>query len=164
MLSTFSSVTSAALLDFNDFDNLGLKIGDKVKGSMSWSGIGGGHLYADNRLDDDTVLFYSTETYVNSFQMNVMAWEGFNKGSIGSINIAGFNSSNQEVWSETVNFADPVIDYTDWDNWLTVSVEEAGIAKLIFSATGNDGFWPSIDNMVIMRFHYLHQSGYLALV
>ena len=146
MLSAFSSVTSAETLDFNDFNNLGLKIGNEVDGSMFWSGGDGeGHLYADDRLDDDSVLFYSTETYVNSFQMNAMAWEGFNRGNAGSIDIAGYNSSNQSVWSETVDLT----AYTNWNNWLTVSVEEAGIAKLIFSATGNDGFWPSIDNMVI---------------
>ena len=111
-----------------------------------------GHLFADHANDDDEISF-STPTYVNSFKMNVMAWEGFNKGSIGSIDIAGFNSSNQSVWSETVNFADPVIDYTDWNNWLTVEVDTADILTLVFTGPGNyphlNTFWPSIDDMVI---------------
>ena len=142
-LTSFSGIASAALLDFNDSTDLGVTLG----GSMAWSDVGGGHLYADDRLDND-FIFLLSDTYVNSFQMNAMAWDGFTKGNASIINISGFNAYDEEVWTSA---SDPVdlSGYTTWDNWLTVSVETANVAKLVFSATGNDGFWPSIDNMVI---------------
>jgi len=159
-LSSFSSITSAALLDFNDSTDLGVTLG----GSMQWSGTGGGHLYGDNTLDNDFV-FLLGDTYVNSFEMNAMAWDGFNRGNPGSMNISGFNASNDEIWTTTVDLT----NYTTWDNWLTVSVETANIAKLTFFATGNGGFWPSIDNMVINEVPvpaaiWLFGSGLLGLI
>jgi hypothetical protein len=139
-LTCCSSIASAALLDFNDSANLGVTLG----GSMTWDSRGGGHLYGDVTLDND-FIFLLGDSYVNSFEMNGMAWEGFDRGNVGTINIAGFNAANDEIWSTTVDLS----SYIAWDNWLTVSVETANIAKLTFFATGNDGFWPSIDNMVI---------------
>jgi hypothetical protein len=159
-LSSFSGIASAALLDFNDSTDLGVTLG----GSMNWSGTGGGHLYSDNTLDND-FIFLLGDTYVNSFEMNAMAWDGFNKGNPGPMNISGFNASNDEIWTTTIDLT----DYTSWDNWLTVSVETANIAKLTFFATGNAGFWPSIDNMVINEVpvptaFWLFGSGLLGLI
>jgi len=142
-LTSFSGAASAVLLDFNDPTDLGVTLG----GSMTWNGTGGGHLYNDVTLDDD-FIFFLPDSYVNSFEMNAMAWEGFNKGAVWSIDIAGFNASDEEIWSATVDLS----AYLTWDNWLTVSVETANIAQLTFFATnttGSNAFWPSIDNMVI---------------
>lgn len=159
-LTSFSGIASAALLDFNDSTDLGVTLG----GSMKWDSRGGGHLYGDDTLNDDLIFFLS-DSYVNSFEMNGMAWLGFNKGNVGSMNISGFNAVDDEIWSTTVDLT----DYITWDKWLTVSVETANIAKLTFYATGNDAFWPSIDNMVINEVPvpaalWLFGSGLLGLI
>lgn len=147
ILGTFSNVTSAALLDFNDPADLGVTLGGVT---MKWSGIGGGHLYADHANASDEISF-STATYVNSFEMNAKAWEGFTSinEDIGMIDIIGYNTSAQNIWGTTVDLT----NYTDWNNWLTVSVETAGIMSFTFLAPGllphDNSFWPSIDNMII---------------
>ena len=147
ILGTFSSVTSAALLDFNDPGNLGATLGGKT---MTWSGIGGGHLYSNHTNDDDEISF-SIATYVNSFEMNAKAWEGFTNSNedIGMIDIIGYNTSQQNIWETTVDLT----NHTDWNDWFTVSVETADIMKFTFLAPGllphDNSFWPSIDNMII---------------
>ena len=160
ILGTFSSVTSAALLDFNDFDNLGVTLGGKT---MTWyddtepDAPPEGHLFADHANDDDTISF-STATYVNSFEMNAKAWENFtniNEDIVKKIDIIGLNAAGETVWSRTNLGLNPIdlTTYTDWNNWLTVKVETADILTLLFKAPGaplNDNtFWPSIDNMII---------------
>ena len=144
LLAGYSSSSHSALLDFNDASNLGVSLG----GDMKWSDAGGGHLYNDNYNSDDHIYF-STETYVNSFEMNAMAWLDFNKGAIGSIDIAAFNASGHSIWETTVDLT----NYTLWTDWLTVSVETAAVTQLTFYAPGTlphiNGFWPSVDNMVI---------------
>ena len=144
LVAGYSSSSHSALLDFNDASNLGVSLG----GDMKWSDVGGGHLYNDNYNSDDHIYF-STETYVNSFEMNAMAWLDFNKGAIGSIDIAAFSSSGHTIWETTVDLS----NYTLWTDWLTVSVETAAVTQLTFYAPGTlphiNGFWPSVDNMVI---------------
>ena len=144
LIAGYSSNSHSALLDFNDANSLGVTLG----GDMKWSDIGGGHLYNDDYNSDD-FIYFSTATYVNSFEMNAMAWQGFDKGAIGSIDIEAYNITGDTIWSTTVNLS----DYTAWDNWLTVSVEMADINQLAFLAPGTlphiNGFWPSVDNMVI---------------
>jgi len=144
MLAGYSSSSHTALLDFNDASNLGVTLG----GDMKWSDVGGGHLYNDDYNSDDHIYF-STATYVNSFEMNAMAWLDFDRGAIGSIDIAALNTSGETTWKTTVNLT----DYTLWADWLTVSVETAAVSQLTFFAPGTlphiNGFWPSIDNMVI---------------
>jgi hypothetical protein len=145
-IALFSATTSASasLLDFNDENNLGVALGV----GMLWNGTGGGHLY-NEYWDNDDIIGFSTDTYVNSFQMNAMPWENYGGGDIGSIDIAGLNSVGQTIWNTTVDLT----NYTDWSNWFTVNVETADIRQLVFFAPGNaphfNGFWPSIDNLVI---------------
>ncbi|WP_165840069.1 PEP-CTERM sorting domain-containing protein [Motiliproteus coralliicola] len=135
---------NAILLDFEDSADLGVTLG----GDMTWNSVGGGHLYNESFNNDDYIIF-STETYVNSFEMNAMPWENYGGGTIGLIDIAGLNNANQTVWSATVDLR----NYTDWNNWYTVTVESANIMTLAFMAPGlaphNNGFWPSVDNLVI---------------
>jgi len=141
-----SSSAQAELLDFNDADNLGVTLG----GDMEWSDIGGGHLWNDNFNFDD-YIYFSTATYVNSFEMNAKPWLDFTNinEDIGFIDIAALNISGETVWETKVDLS----NYTSWDNWLTVSVETADITQLTFFAPGVipniNGFWPSVDNMVI---------------
>jgi hypothetical protein len=147
VLTSFSSISSAALLDFNDENNLGVTLG----GNMKWSDIGGGHLYNDISTDNDFIFFLSASTYVNSFQMNALPWQDYTRDNmvIGSIDVSAQNAADETLWSSTVNLT----DYTDWSDWLTVSVERANVTQLTFFAPGlvphSNNFWPSIDNMVI---------------
>lgn len=159
ILGTFSSVTSAALLDFNDFNNLGVTLGGE---KMTWwndepdtNAPPKGHLYANHPYDDDKISF-STPTYVNSFKMNVHPYQGFDgKHNIALIDIEGKNAAGETIWSRTKLKDNPIdlTTYTDWNNWLTVKVETADILTLVFKAPGNyphkNNFWPSIDNMII---------------
>ena len=151
----------AELLDFNDANNLGVTLG----GQTMWDDRGGGHLWNENSNFDD-FIFFSSATYVNSFEMNARAWLGFTNinESIGEIDISAQNALNETVWETTVD----LIDYADWGNWLTVDVETADITQLTFFAPGVMPFWPSIDNMTINEVPipgaiWLFGSGLIAL-
>lgn len=147
VLTSFSSISSAALLDFNDENNLGVTL----DGNMKWSNIGGGHLFNDISTDNDFIFFLSANTYVNSFQMNALPWQDYTRDNmvIGSIYITAQNTAEETIWYDTVDLT----GYTDWNNWLTVTVETANITQLTFFAPNTQpepyNFWPSIDNMVI---------------
>ncbi len=129
--------TMAATLTF-DSDANGLSLG----GGMKWNGTGGGHLYCEYYNDNDWITF-SSPTYVTSFQMNYMPWQGYTGGSGSSITIKAFNASSQEIWSSVQDLS----SYKSWSSWKTVTVNTANVTQLMFYAT--NGFWPSIDNMVI---------------
>ncbi|MEH6650254.1 MAG: hypothetical protein V7707_09545 [Motiliproteus sp.] len=143
-LALTANVAGATVLDFADSNNLGVSLG----GDMLWNGVGGGHLYNESWDTNDYILF-SSATYVNSFEMNAMPWLNFSMGNIGLINIMGLNDAGQSVWSSTVDLS----NYTNWNNWFTVSVETADISQLTFVAPGSaphfNGFWPSVDNLTI---------------
>ncbi|NUM35852.1 MAG: choice-of-anchor D domain-containing protein [Candidatus Brocadiae bacterium] len=116
----------------------GLSLG----GSMTWNGTGGGHLYCESYGNDDWFTF-SSPTHVTSFQMNYMPWQGYGGGSGSNVTIKAFNVSGQEIWSSTQDLS----GYKSWTSWKTVAVNTANVSKMTFYAT--NGFWPSIDNLVI---------------
>jgi len=137
---------NATILTFDDLDSLGVSLG----GDMTWKAVGGGHLYNEGFLGDD-YIYFSNPTYLNSFEMNAMPWEDYGGGDVGLIDIAAFDSSNNQVWDTTVDLR----NYTAWSDWQTVSVETDNVVKLAFYAPGNaphyNGFWPSVDNMKIQE-------------
>ena len=139
-----ASSASATLLTFDNSNDLGVAL----QGDMRWKATGGGHLYNEMWNSNDHIVF-DEATYVNGFDMNAMPWQGYTGGTIGQIDIAGFTADLTQVWSTTVDLT----DYRGWSDWLYVSVETSNISKLTFYAPGsaphNNGFWPSIDNMVI---------------
>lgn len=153
-----TSNASAVILDFNDPANLGVTTG----GGMRWHGTGGGHLYLEgfptfvNPFAFPDLINFDSETYVNSFQLNAMPWEGASFG-VESLNINAYDSAGAMVWSTSfldIGGVSELSQYTDWNNWLTVSVETAGIKQLAFiqhrgPGGGNNQFFPSIDNLVI---------------
>lgn len=169
-LTSFSSISTASLLDFEDSSMLGTpSLELTLGGGLKWSNIGGGHLYADDYLGDD-YLYFSAATYINRFELNAMAWQGFDKGNVGLLDITALNADKNTVWSKTVDLS----AYTDWNTWLSVTVETAGITQLTFFAPGVvphiNGFWPSLDNMTINEqavplpaSAWLFASGILAL-
>ena len=158
MLITITNNASAVVLDFEDSSNLGVTLG----GGMTWNGTGGGHLYLDNfptfvdPFAFPDYITFDSETYVNSFQLNAMPWQGALFG-LESLDINAYNSTGDVVWSTSfldVAGVSVLSDYTDWSNWLTVSVDTAGITRIDFiqhrgPGGGNNDFFPSIDNLVI---------------
>lgn len=158
MLIAAVNNASAVVLDFEDSSNLGVTLG----GGMTWNGVGGGHLYLDsfptfvNPFDYPDYIYFDSDTYVNSFQLNAMPWEGALYG-IESLNINAYNTAGEVVWSTSfidIGGVSELSNYTNWSDWLTVSVETGGITTLEFiqhrgPGGGNNNFFPSIDNLVI---------------
>lgn len=150
MLSFFS-LAVATTLDFNDNSELGVVLG----GGMEWNSVGGGHLFMQSYVNDDIIMTLDSNTYINNFQMNYDPWEGYDISGNYSpngwpVSIAAYNESDSLIWSTQV---DLISTKGDWSKWITVSVETANVAKLVFGPTGTvyqePGYWPSIDNMVI---------------
>ena len=147
MLFIFAGPANATTLDFNDQSNLGVTTSVR----MQWSGIGGGHLYMNSYASEHSI-FFDTNTYVNSFQMNYDPWENYtgnNQPNGWPVTISAYDSANSLVWNTQVNL---ISTFNDWINWITVSVETSNITKMVFGMTGSTsepGYWPSIDNMVI---------------
>jgi hypothetical protein len=158
ILASGSNYAAATVLDFNDPSNLGVTL----DGGTTWNGTGGGHLYLEgfptfvNPFDYPDYIYFDSETYVNSFQLNAMPWEGATYG-VESLSINAYNAAGVSVWSTSFNDVGGVSElsnYTDWADWLTVSVETGGITQLEFIQNrgpggGNNDFFPSIDNLVI---------------
>jgi len=142
----FSSVASATLLDFDDHNNLG--IGFSLEKHFKWDGRGGGHLYVGNYNKDD-LIYFSEETYVNSFEMNGLPWEDAQTNTFGSIAIEAYDVGNSLIWNRTVDLTSS----KTWQDWITVPVEMAAVGSLRFlaprSLSRKYKFWPSIDNMII---------------
>ncbi|MEW6088314.1 MAG: PEP-CTERM sorting domain-containing protein [bacterium] len=133
-----------------------------------WNGYGGGHLFMQGYAGNDYLIF-DTPKYLKQFEINGLPTPGYqdSRHTFGPMNIAAFDNNNNEVWSGTADLT----NYTDWNTWLTVSVETDNVSKLIFYApwgTANpwnpmydlppsDGglpvpagsyvYWPSVDNM-----------------
>lgn len=144
--ATLAGSASATTLTFDNPVTPGITL----SGQMYWNGTGGGHLYNEGFFGDDYIVFNSTAT-VNSFQMNMQPWEGYiHNPATANISMEGYDILDNLLWSATVN----LLPYSAWTDWLTVNVNTANIYKLRFIAPGNtpdstNGFWPSVDNMVI---------------
>lgn len=140
---TFASATT---LDFSDQNNLGVSF---VSGSFTWSGTGGGHIFAEQYFDDDTLAFDSVVT-VTSMQLNAAPYEnyGFPNGETVLVDFELFDSNWNSLWFQTIDLT----SFTSWSNWLTVNINVANVKYLRDYSPANThgtGFWPSIDNIVI---------------
>lgn len=136
----------AATLTFDTNVTPGVSMG----GNMLWDGTGGGHLFNQNFFDTD-YIYFSSPTFVNSFEMNALPWAGYSWWQpTANITMSAYDASNIQVWTTAVD----LLGYTNWSNWLTVNVNAANVTTLEFIAPGltggnSNGFWPSIDNMII---------------
>ena len=146
LIAGFCNAVSAALLDFNDQNNLGVTL--SLEPNLKWDGRGGGHLYVENYTKNDVIRF-SSETYVNSFEMNSLPWEGGPVNTVGSIEIEAYDAANSLIWNSIVDLTSS----KSWNDWIVVPVEMAAISSLKFlaprSLSSKYKFWPSIDNMII---------------
>jgi len=146
LVAGFSSVASAALLDFEDPSNLGVEL--SLEKHFKWDGRGGGHLYAENYTKND-FIYFAEETYVNSFEMNGLPWEDGPANAIGSIAIEAYDVANSLIWNSTVDLTSS----KSWNDWIVIPVEMAAVSSLKFlaprSLNRSYKFWPSIDNLMI---------------
>lgn len=141
---------SATTLTFDTSVTPGITLG----GNMTWNGTGGGHLYNENFNTDD-FIYFAAPTFVSSFQMNELPWEGYvtwnTNQTTANISIEAYDSLSNLLWNTTVD----LLSYNTWTNWLTVNVNTANVSSLRFIAPELDlnlplnGFWPSVDNMVV---------------
>jgi hypothetical protein len=133
---------------------------------VNWHDDGGGHLYFVS-FARDSIISFTTPTYVNSFQMNGMPnaslpQDPFTTVVFGPMKIEAFNAAGELVWSTTVTNLGDYADVTG--EWLPVDVNTANISSIIFRAVnpldletypsiGYDPngpqFWASVDNLVI---------------
>ena len=154
--------SEATLLDFNDPNNTGVS---NYSGSFYWNGTGGGHYYAEQYYNDDTMAFDSVVT-LKSFQLNSNPWEGYGypNGQTVLVDFEAFDSSFNSLWKQTIDLT----AYTSWNNWLTVNVDVANVKYLRDYSPANThgtGFWPSIDNVVINeQRHGVPDSGSTAML
>jgi len=146
LVAGFSSVASAALLDFDDQYNLGVAL--SLEKHFKWDGRGGGHLYAGNYTKND-FIYFAEETYVNSFEMNSQPWEDAGANAVGSIAIEAYDIGSSLIWNSTVDLTTS----KSWNDWIVVPVEMAAVSSLKFlapqSLSRSYRFWPSIDNLII---------------
>jgi hypothetical protein len=139
---------NAGVLTFDTASTPGVSLG----GDMTWNGNGGGHLYMERWNTTDTINF-SSNTFVNDFQMNYQPWKGYGRTPVAGdwlVNIAAYASDSSLLWS---SFVDLTSTANDWNKWITVTVNTANVARLSFAPTGQagvrNGYWPSIDNLRI---------------
>lgn len=142
---------------------------------MQWSDDGGdqdggGHLYCSN-FSYDSIISFTSPTYVNNFQMNGMPNASQDPSAYnfsGPMQIAAFDLAGSKLWNATIDFAVVTppenVEYTGWGNWLTVDVSTAQVSNIIFYGPNpvdlvnypdtaidpyGPDFTPSIDNLVI---------------
>ena len=145
----FTNYAFSEVLDFENKNNLGVTLG----GEMTWSDVGGGHLYNEG-YDTDDSIFFNGPVYLNDLEMNGLPFEDFvPEGYIGTYNMT------VEAWGAGGIIKSVNVDFgTDfsWDEWEKVSFEVGGVTELRFKAPhptadlGNQNiFWPSVDNVRI---------------
>jgi hypothetical protein len=141
--------------------------------NLSWDGSGWyeGHLWVTSWAYD-SIISFASPTYVNSFQMNgmpalVIQNDPLSTFSFGPMTIEAFNAAGVRVWSTTVDLTsipDLPPDLGSEESWLTVDVNTADVATIIFRAVNpvdldkfpetyidpnGPMFWASVDNLVI---------------
>jgi hypothetical protein len=187
LMGSTAGIASAATLDFTSpppYSDITIEPDPNdpsLQLNLLWSDDSGGHLYCSSSWHDSIITF-TTPTYVNKFEMTGMPWSNCSfEFYFGPMNIAAFDAAGGSLWSTTVDFLIPPPSedpeyYSTAYNWLTVYVNQADVSKIIFYAPNPNGvgydFTPSIDNLVINEAAgvpipasvWLLGSGLLALV
>jgi hypothetical protein len=140
MVSFFIVTANSAFASVMTFDDATPPAGVTFSSDVKWSGTGGGHIYLGNYSSGDSITF-SAETYVDSFQMNALAYDGLTASGNLDVGITAYNGSSV-AWSTTVDLS----DNTTWGDWESVSVG-ADVTSIVFASL-SAAFWPSIDNLV----------------
>lgn len=141
--ASFAASSNAVVLTF---DNNILPSYMSTGGNMLWNGTGGGHYYDEN-YNGSSSFFFSTDTTVNSFDLNGLPWQGYSLSTgLTDYLVQAFDAGNNLIWSDNIDLS--AYGVGTWGSWLTVNVDTANVRELRFGPAGPSG-WPSIDNMVL---------------
>ena len=142
LLATFSVISANAnALEVIDF-NQGLPYDFSLEGGMSTYD----DYINDSQYDKSSTLVFPNPVFVSSFDLNALPWEDYEFDIVTSTYpIVGLDTAGNTVFEIEVDLS----NYTNWDNWLTVSTfDGVAVKSLIFGPAVTEMF-PSIDNIVV---------------
>ena len=124
-----------------DFDQ-GVPYGFTLEGGMSTFD---GYI-SDSQYDKSSTLVFPNPVFVSSLDLNALPWEDYGFDIVtSSYPIVGLDIAGNTVFEIEVDLS----NYTNWDNWLTVSTfDGVAIKSLVFGPSVTEMF-PSIDNIVV---------------
>ena len=132
------NANSTEIIDFNQ----GVPYGFTLEGGMStFEGY-----INDNQYDKSSTLVFPNPVFVSSLDLNALPWEDYGFDIVtSSYPIVGLDIAGNTVFEIEVDLS----NYTNWDNWLTVSTfDGVAIKSLVFGPAVTEMF-PSIDNIVV---------------
>ena len=143
-----SLLATVSIFSFNansteviDFDQ-GVPYGFSLEGAMSTFD---GYI-SDSQYDKSSTLVFPNPVFVSSLDLNALPWEDYGFDIVtSSYPIVGLDIAGNTVFEIEVDLS----NYTNWDNWLTVSTfDGVAIKSLVFGPAVTEMF-PSIDNIVV---------------
>jgi hypothetical protein len=138
-LSIISVTTSSSeVIDFNQ----GVPYDFSLEGGMSTFD---GYIN-DSQYDKSSTLVFPDPVFMSSFDLNALPWAGYEFDIVTSTYpIVGLDIAGNTVFEIEVDLS----NYTNWDNWLTVSTFDGiAVKSLVFGPAVTEMF-PSIDNIVL---------------
>jgi hypothetical protein len=138
-VSIFSfNANSTEVIDFNQ----GVPYDFSLEGGMSTYD----DYINDSQYDKSSTLVFPNPVFVSSFDLNALPWENYEFDIVtSSYPIVGLDIAGNTVFEIEVDLS----NYTNWDNWLTVSTfDGVAVKSLIFGPAVTEMF-PSIDNIVV---------------
>jgi hypothetical protein len=138
-ISIFSfNANSTEVIDFDQ----GVPYGFSLEGAMSTFD---GYI-SDSQYDKSSTLVFPDPVFVSSFNLNALPWENYEFDIVtSSYPIVGLDIAGNAVFEIEVDLS----NYTNWDNWLTVSTfDGVAVKSLVFGPAVTEMF-PSIDNIVV---------------
>jgi hypothetical protein len=138
-LSIFSfNANSTEIINFDQ----GVPYGFSLEGGMSTYD----DYINDSQYDKSSTLVFPDPVFVSSFDLNALPWEDYEFDIVTSTYpIIGLDIAGNTVFEIEVDLS----NYTNWDNWLTVSTfDGVAVKSLVFGPAVTEMF-PSIDNIVV---------------
>ena len=138
-LSIFSfNANSTEVIDFDH----GVPYGFSLEGGMSTYD----DYINDSQYDKSSTLVFPNPVFVSSFDLNALPWDDYEFDIVtSSYPIVGLDIAGNTVFEIEVDLS----NYTNWDNWLTVSTFDGiAVKSLVFGPAVTEMF-PSIDNIVL---------------
>ena len=142
LLATFSifsfNANSTEVIDFEQ----GVPYGFTLEGGMSTFD----DYISDSQYDKSSTLVFPNPVFVSSLDLNALPWENYGFDIVtSSYPIVGLDIAGNNVFEIEVDLS----NYTNWDNWLTVSTFDGVAIKSIVFGPAVTEMFPSIDNIVV---------------
>ena len=142
LLATFSIFSfNANSTEVIDFDQ-GVPYGFSLEGGMTTYD----DYINDSQYDKSSTLVFPNPVFVSSVDLNALPWEDYEFDIVTSTYpIIGLDIAGNTVFEIEVDLS----NYTNWDNWLTVSTfDGVAVKSLVFGPAVTEMF-PSIDNIIV---------------